>query len=214
MKILILGAAGRIARMLTKELLSQTNHSIVLYARNGYKRLNLTDENRERIVEGDFEDKGKLIDAMEGIDLVYINNMDDEKSTQTIIEAMQETSVKRVIAVCSLGIYDKAVDAFGMWNKLLMGGDSRMHPQFKSPWLLENSALEYTLLRLTWLYNQPGNTNYAISQNGESLVGSRITRQAVTQLIMDIINEKSCKFLRTNLGVSEPNTEWAKLSFD
>ena len=214
MKILILGAAGRISRMLTDELLNKTDHFIVLYARNGHKRLNLIDKNREVIVEGDFEDKGKLLVAMQGVDLVYINNMDDEKSTQTIIEAMQEVGVKRVIAVSSLGIYDEVADALGVWNKLMMGRSSRVHPQIKSPWLLENSALEYTLLRLTWLYNQPGNRNYAISQQGEPLISARVTRQAVTQLVLDIINEKSGKFLWTSLGVSEPPTDWTKVSFD
>lgn len=214
MKILILGAAGRIARMLTDQLLHKTDHSIVLYARNGYKRLPIRDDRREMIMEGDFEDKGRLIEAMEGVDLVYINNMDSEKSTQTIIEAMLETGVKRVIAASSLGIYDKAVDAFGVWNKLMIDGNSRIHPQFKSPWLLENANLEYTLLRLPWLYNQPGNTNYAISQQGEPLINAQVTRQAVTQLIMDIINEKSGKFLWTSLGVSEPATDWTKVSFD
>lgn len=34
MKILILGAAGQIARTLTNYLLEQTNHELVLYARN------------------------------------------------------------------------------------------------------------------------------------------------------------------------------------
>ena len=71
MKILILGAAGQIARMLRHELINKTNHSIVLYARNGKKRLTINDDNREVIFDGDFKDKDKLIDAMKGVDVVY-----------------------------------------------------------------------------------------------------------------------------------------------
>ena len=213
MKILILGAAGQIARMLTRELLHKTDHSLVLYARNGHKRLTLIEDSREVVVEGDFKEKDKLIDAMKDVELVYINDMGDEKSTETIIEAMQETGVKRVIAASVLGIYDEVAGAFGEWNKRMIGGSPRMDSQIESARLLESSDLDYTLLRLTWLYNKAGNTNYMISQKGEPFIGAQVTRQAVTQLILDIIEEKSGKYLRTNLGVSEPDTDWDKPSF-
>ncbi|MCK2005867.1 hypothetical protein MZM54_31555 [[Brevibacterium] frigoritolerans] len=39
MKILILGAAGQISRILTDKLIKETNHDIVLYARQGDYRL-------------------------------------------------------------------------------------------------------------------------------------------------------------------------------
>lgn len=213
MKILILGAAGQIARMLTKELLDKTDHSLVLYARNGHRRLTLIDDSREVVVDGDFKDKDKLIDAMEDVDLVYINDMGDEKSTETIIKAMQETGIKRVIAASVLGIYDEVAGAFGEWNNRMIGGSPRMDSQIESARLLESSDLDYTLLRLTWLYNEAGNTNYMISQKGEPFIGAQVTRQAVIQLIMDIIEEKSGKYLRTSLGVSEPDTDWDKPSF-
>ena len=213
MKILILGAAGQIARMLTRELLHKTDHSLVLYARNGHKRLTLIEDSREVVVEGDFKEKDKLIDAMKDVELVYINDMGDEKSTETIIEAMQETGVKRVIAASVLGIYDEVAGAFGEWNKRMIGGSPRMDSQIESARLLESSDLDYTLLRLTWLYNKAGNTNYMISQKGEPFIGAQVTRQAVTQLILDIIEEKSGKYLRTSLGVSEPDTDWDKPSF-
>lgn len=78
-----------------------------------------------------------------------------------------------------------------------------MRSQIESARILENSNLDYTLLRLTWLYNQSGNTKCIITQKGEPYIGAQVTRQAVTQLIMDIIEEKSDKYLQTSLGVSE-----------
>lgn len=213
MKILILGAAGQIARMLRNELINKNDHSIVLFARNGYQRLNVQDDKREVIFDGDFKDKDKLIDAMKDVDLVYINDMGDDKSTKTIIDAMQIAGVKRVIAASILGIYDEVPGAFGEWNKRMIGGSPRMQSQIESARLLENSNLDYTLLRLTWLYNEIGNTNYMITQKGEPFIGAQVTRQAVTQLIMDIMGEKSDKYLQTSLGVSESDTDWAKPSF-
>ncbi|RPK14743.1 NAD(P)H-binding protein [Priestia endophytica] len=213
MKILILGAAGQIAHMLTNELLNKPDHSIVLYARNGRKRLTIIDDSREVIFDGDFKDKDKLIDAMKDVDLVYINDMGNEESTKSIIDAMHDAGVRKVIAASILGIYDEVPGAFGEWNKRMIGGSSRMRSQIESARLLENSNLDYTLLRLTWLYNQTGNTKYMITQKGEPFKGAQVTRQAVTQLIMDIIEEKSDKYLQTSLGVSEPDTDWAKPSF-
>ncbi|MCY8034305.1 NAD(P)H-binding protein [Bacillus sonorensis] len=213
MKILILGAVGQIARMLKSELLNKTNHSIVLYARNGHSRLTIVDKIREVIFEGDFRDKDKMIDAMQNVDLVYINDMGDEKSTKTIIDAMHETGVKRVIAASVLGIYDEVPGAFGEWNKRMIGSSPRMRSQIESARLIESSNMDYTLLRLTWLYNEAGNTKYMITQKGEPFIGAQVTRQAVTQLIMDIIEDKSGKYSQTSLGVSEPDTDWAKPSF-
>ena len=213
MKILILGATGQIARMLTNELLGKTDHSIILYARNGHKRLKINDDNREIIFDGDFKDKAKLNDALRDVDLVYINDMGDDKSTKTITDAMHDAGVRRVIAASVLGIYDEVPGAFGKWNNRMIGGSPRMHSQIESARILENSNLDYTLLRLTWLYNENENTKYMITQKGEPFIGAQVTRQAVTQLIMDIIKEKSDKYLQTSLGVSEPDTDWAKPSF-
>lgn len=213
MKILILGAAGQISRMLTNELLNKTDHSIVLYARNGHKRLTIIDGSREIIVEGNFKDKDKLLDAMKDVDLVYINDMGDDESTKTIINAMHDAGVRKVIAASVLGIYDEVPGAFGEWNKRMIGGSPRMLSQIESARMLENSNLNYALLRLTWLYNQAGNTKYLITQEGEPFKGAQVTRQAVTQLIMDIIEDKSEKYFQTSLGVGEPGTDWAKPSF-
>ncbi|MFP3669501.1 NAD(P)H-binding protein [Priestia sp. SIMBA_032] len=213
MKILILGAAGQIARMLTNELLNKTDHSIVLYARNGHKRLTISDDSREFIVDGDFKDRDELVNAMKDVDLVYINDMGDKESTKTIIDAMHDAGVRRVIAASVLGIYDEVPGAFGEWNKRMIGGSPRMRSQIESARMLENSSLNYTLLRLTWLYNQADNTKYLITQKGEPFKGAQVTRQAVTQLIIDIIQEKSDKYLQASLGVGEPDTDWAKPSF-
>ncbi|MGG0425846.1 NAD(P)H-binding protein [Priestia megaterium] len=213
MKILILGAAGQIARMLTNELLNKTDHSIVLYARNGHKRLTISDDSREFIVDGDFKDRDELVNAMKDVDLVYINDMGDKESTKTIIDAMHDAGVRRVIAASVLGIYDEVPGAFGEWNKRMIGGSPRMRSQIESARMLENSSLNYTLLRLTWLYNQADNTKYWITQKGEPFKGAQVTRQAVTQLIIDIIQEKSDKYLQASLGVGEPDTDWTKPSF-
>ncbi|WP_447951700.1 NAD(P)H-binding protein [Chryseobacterium koreense] len=213
MNILILGAAGKIGRQLTDDLLAQTKNDLVLYAKNAHTRLKLKKSERVKIVDGDFKDLDTLTSAMDGIEVVYINDMGDDLSTNTIIEAMKKSDVKRVIAASILGIYDEVPGAFGQWNKRMIGNLPRMKAQIKSALAIEGSGLDYTLLRLSWLYDEQGNKNYSLTQKGELFKGTQVTREAVAQLITDIITAKDERYIKKSLGVSEPNTDWDKPSF-
>ncbi|WP_028298629.1 NAD(P)H-binding protein [Olivibacter sitiensis] len=213
MNILILGAAGKIGKLLTDDLLAQTKNDLVLYAKNADKRLKLKKSERVKIVDGDFKDLDTLISAMDRIDVVYINDMGDDQSTDTIVEAMNKSGVKRVIAASILGIYDEVPGAFGQWNKRMIGNSPRMKAQIKSALAIEGSELDYTLLRLSWLYDEQGNKNYSLTQKGELFKGTQVTREAVAKLITDIITAEDERYIKKSLGVSEPNTDWDKPSF-
>lgn len=213
MNILILGAAGQISLMLTNELLAQTSNNLVLYARNASTRLKEKKSEKVKIVDGDFKDVNALAKAMDGIDVVYLNDMGDDESTKTIIKAMNIAGVSHLIGASVLGIYDEVPGAFGQWNKRMIGGGTRMHAQIMSAKAVENSSLNYTLLRLTWLYNQKGNKDYTLTQKGEPFIGAQVTREAVAQLIVDIITSKDERYNKKSLGVSEPDTDWDKPSF-
>jgi nucleoside-diphosphate-sugar epimerase len=213
MNILILGAAGQIGQLLTEELLVQTEYNLVLFAKNADKRLSTKDTDRVRIIAGDFKDTKILVKTMENIDIVYINDMGDDLSTQSIIEAMDKHKIKRVIAASVLGIYDEVPGAFGRWNKMMVGSGQRMQKQIRSAQKLEQSGLDYTLLRLTWLYDQQGNNNYVLVPKGEPFKETQVTREAVTQAIIDIIMAPNDRFTRQSFGIGEPGTQWDKPSF-
>ncbi|MFC0518103.1 NAD(P)H-binding protein [Mucilaginibacter angelicae] len=213
MNILILGAAGQIGQLLTDELLARTEYNLVLYAKNADRRLSGSNPERIKIITGDFKDTKTLLKAMENIDIVYINDMGDDQSTQSIIEAMDKHKIKRVIAASVLGIYDEVPGAFGRWNKMMVGSGQRMQKQIKSAQKLEESDLDYTLLRLTWLYNQQGNNKYMLVPKGEPFKETQISRQAVAQAITDIITSLDDKYIRQSFGIGEPGTQWDKPSF-
>ncbi len=213
MNILILGAAGQIGKLVTAYLLAQTSNHLVLYARDAPSRLTLTDPARETLASGSFRDSGILVSAMQGIDVVYINDMGDDSATRAVIGAMHTAGVKRVIAASVLSIYDEVPGAFGQWNKRMLSDTARMQAQIRSASALEESSLEYTLLRLTWLYNKEGNKNYVLIPKGEPFKNTQVTRQAVAQAIVDIIGANDQRFSKQSLGVGEPNTEWNKPSF-
>ncbi|MFJ7976986.1 NAD(P)H-binding protein [Peribacillus sp. NPDC096379] len=209
MKILILGAAGQVSRMLTNRLLNEIDAEITLYARHANSRLKAASQ-RVEIIDGDFNDKAKLVEAMSGVNVVYLNDMRNAKATQSIVSAMDEAGVKRLIGATVLGIYDEVAGAFGRWNDAMVGSSA---PLYKSAAkVVEDSDLDYTLLRLTWLYNQEGNEDYELTIKGEPFIGAQVTRQAVARLIMDLLADNT-KYIGKSLGVSEPNTDFEKPSF-
>jgi hypothetical protein len=164
------------------------------------------------VIDGDFNDAQSLSLAIIGVDVVYVNDMNDAKGVATIAECMKEKNIKRIIVASILSIYNEVPGPFGKWNERMVGiGHIKAHA--RNIELVEVPEFDYTILRLTWLYNQNGNRNYMLTQKGEVFRGAQVTRQAVSQLIVDIIEEPTDKFIKTSIGVSEPNTEWDKPSF-
>ena len=211
MKILILGAAGQISKMLINRLMQETDAELVQYARNANRRIANSDPSRITIVDGDFNDSAKLLEAMDGVAIVYLNDMNSPEATQTIVDAAKKSGVAKIIGATILGIHDEVIGEFGKWNARMVGrtGTNRHKESAK---IIEDSGIDFTLLRLTWLYNQEDNERYMVSQKGEPFIGAQVARQAVARLIMDII-ENPAIYSNKSLGVSEPNTDFPKPSF-
>jgi len=207
MKILILGAAGQVARLLREKLLNESSNDLVLYARNAKERIEVSDAARETVIDGDFLDTKQLQEAMTGVDVVYLNDMGDVKAVQNVVEQMDKAGVKRFIGASILGIYNEVSGEFGEWNQQMIGSSPRMQIQKDTAKLVEESDLDYTLLRLTWLYNDDQQAAYAVTRKGEPFVGAQITRQAVAQAIFDIITSDDSTYINESLGLSEPGSE-------
>ncbi|SDK31255.1 NAD(P)H-binding protein [Lacicoccus qingdaonensis] len=206
MKVAILGAAGRISRMLTDNLRNETDHDIVLFARNASGRLEAADADKETVIDGDFKDRDVLKRAISGADVVYLNEMADTNGIENIIEVMEETEVSRLVAASVLDIYDDVAGEFGRWNDNIIGNLPVMQVHKENAQSVEDSGLDYTLLRLTWLYDDAEKESYSTTDKGEPFVGAQVTRNAVARMVMDIIQDPS-KFSRESPGVFEPGSE-------
>lgn len=214
MKILILGAAGQISKMIERNLILETKNELVLYARDAAKRITPLDSEREQVVDGDFLNRSAMKKAMQGVETVYLNDMGNPQAIAMILEIMKETGVRRIIGATILGIYDEVAGAFGRWNQQMLGNSRRYQDQKDSAKLIEESGVDYTLLRLTWLYNEQRNEAYAYTLKGEPFVGAEVTRQAVARLVSDILASQDNQFSNQSLGVYEPGSEkLAKPSF-
>jgi uncharacterized protein YbjT (DUF2867 family) len=82
-----------------------------------------------------------LKEAIAGQDIVYANLSGElEAMAKNIVKAMEETEVKKLIFISSIGIYDVPLRPV-------------LKPYRKATDVIEASDLEYTILRPTWFTN-------------------------------------------------------------
>jgi uncharacterized protein YbjT (DUF2867 family) len=187
-KVLVIGASGSLAKYVIDTLQNVPNVHLTLLARNKSKIVN--DTVNCTVVEADVMDYDKLRTAVRGQDIVYINLAGDlEKMTLNIVKAMQETNVKRVIAISSIGIYETPLKPV-------------LIPYRKLADILESSNLDYTILRPDW-FTYDNEVSFTITHKGEPEIGSAISRKSIAAFIATLIQNPDL-YKRENLGISKP----------
>ncbi|KRO00599.1 NAD(P)H-binding protein [Companilactobacillus kimchiensis] len=209
-KIILLGATSNISKYLIPMLLENTDTEITLFARRASQRL--TDyQNNDRItlVDGDWNNISDLESAIKNQNIVYMATGHFIDANKNIVKAMNDNQVQRLIVAGGLGIYDEVAGKFGQWNAQMMGDYAGIK---KAAAVIDQSKLDYTFLRMSWLYNQDGNYKYQVVPQGQPMKGTQVTRQAVAKLVTDIVLDPNL-YKSESIGVVEPNTEWDKPSF-
>ena len=162
---------------------------LTLFLRNK-RKLSASRADKQTVIEGDVLDYPVLKRAICGHDIVYINLAGNlEAMTQNIVRAMQETGVRRVIAISSIGIYDKPLRAV-------------LQPYRKLADLIEESDLDYTILRPDWFTNA-NEVDYALTRKGEPESGSAISRKSIAAFIAKLVANPEL-YKNENLGIAKP----------
>lgn len=197
MNILIIGAGGQIPEVLIPLLQEQDHLSLTLFGRNA---ASLPYENVRKI-SGDAGNESDLIHAMQNQDIIYMN-FDNKKITERVIDAMHKVGVKRIIQAGVLSVYGEVAEPFSTWNTRMMGSSIARSRGVEA---LEASDLDYTYMRMTWLYNGD-RSDYVASPKGEPFLGTQITRQAIAQFVLDNILGKR-NDVKASIGLWEPGSE-------
>jgi uncharacterized protein YbjT (DUF2867 family) len=189
--VIILGASGNIAKHVIDILVKEDDVNLTLFLRNP-RRLNNKDVSKSQILGGDVLNYDQLKNAIIGQDIVYANLAGDlEAMAKNIVNAMEETGVKKLIFICSIGIYETPLKPV-------------LKPYRKAADVIETSELDYTILRPTWFTNA-NEVDYETTRKGEPEKGSVISQKSLATLISKII-ESPEDFKRANLGVNKPNS--------
>ncbi|KRN18672.1 hypothetical protein FC75_GL000439 [Lacticaseibacillus camelliae DSM 22697 = JCM 13995] len=201
--MLILGANGRIARLVRQRLLQETDAHLTLYLRRA-KRLGQINPTRETVVEADVNDYQALYQAMVSQDIVYSNlGGEFEPMAENIVKAMTSASVDRLIYVTGLGLYHEVPGEFGRWVEEDVGSDV-MDDTRRAAQLIETSNLDYTLIRAAYLTDDD-EVDYELTAKGTPFKGTIVSRKSVADLIVNtIVNPRLHRY--SSLGIDKPGT--------
>lgn len=213
--ITILGAAGQIAQKLTATLLTYTDMHLTLYGRQLSTRLHpeILEHERVTVIEGSFQNPAKLEEAVTNAEIVFVGAMESGSDMAAIVKALSRKNVRRVIGLSMAGLSGEFPAALEKWtfDSLPI---SYVQGERQARNVLRESNLNYTILRLTWLYNDPENTNYELIPEGVQFNDAQVTREAVVKAIFDILHvDDETPFHRASIGIGEPGTHSDKPSF-
>jgi uncharacterized protein YbjT (DUF2867 family) len=188
-KILIIGASGSLAQYVIEALKELDNIALTLFLRNK-NRLSKSLAEGCTIIEGDAMKYNDLKNAIEGKEIIYVNLAGNlEPMAKNIVKAMQESGVKRIIAISSIGIHENPL------RPVLI-------PYRKLADVIESSGLDYTILRPDWFTNA-NEVSYSITHKGEPEQGSAISRKSIASFISTIVENPELH-KKQNLGISKP----------
>lgn len=208
-KILILGAHDATAQIVIDRLLDETDNELVLFLRKANRLRRYADNARINLFEGDAQNLSQLTQAMHDVDVVYSNlgGVDLAKSTQTVLDAMQQTGRTRLIFYSALGAMHEVPGKFGEWNEQAIAA---FLPGFRKSdeLIIQHPDINTTQLRPAWLTDH-NEIDYEITQASEPFKGTEVSRQSVADMIMRLIKEPSL-YPNTSIGLNKPHTDGDK----
>lgn len=203
--LLTLGANGRIARLVRKDLLTgESDTHLTEYLRIA-NRLPVLDPTRETTIEGDVNDYPRLVHAMQGQDIVLADlGGQFEPMADKTVRAMDQAGVKRLIWITGLGLYHEVSGEFGRWVEESCGHEV-MEDTRRAGRLIEDSDLDYTIIRAAYMDDQP-DRDYELTEKGQPYRGTTVSRNSIADLIEKILADPT-EHSRASLGISRPGTD-------
>ena len=196
-RILIIGATGSIGSKLRKTLLSKTDYKLTLFSTSA-NRLQIN-PNREVAISGDVNNKNDLIRAIQNQDVVFAALSGSlGRMAKSIVDVMERSPTRRLIFISSMGIYNEIPRSIGGGN---LNENSMLRPYREAADVIEASTLDYTIIRPGWF--DEGSDNYEITRKGEAFKGHDVSRQAIANLVLKLIQQSGFG-IRESLGINRP----------
>lgn len=199
MKVLIIGATGSIGRVVSAELLKDTNAKLVLAARR-VSPVMISDVSRETAINLDVTNDQELAAALDGVDFVFAS-LSGRMNTfaKHLVKVMDQVGVKRLAFITTMGIYQEIPSWLGEspnpYHNMIL------RPYRQAADTIEDSDLDYTIIRPGWLDN--GSADYELTKKGEPFGGHDVSRYAIANLVTRMV--KNPEFgNRESLGINRP----------
>ncbi|WP_298523778.1 NAD(P)H-binding protein [uncultured Methanobrevibacter sp.] len=195
MNIAILGASGRFGRAFTAKLLTNPNYQLTVISRT--VRNIFEDSHRVTAKNVDCTNLKDLKGALENQDIVYCAVSGSD--LPVIARNLCEINPKRVIFMNVVGIYNELSEGNG--DEYNVKNEKEQIPNRNSAEILEDSALDYTILRCGYMI--PGEEDdYVITKKGETPKGYISTLQSIEKISIDIIENPEL-YSRESISVTK-----------
>lgn len=196
--VLIIGATGTVGGTTRQYLLANTTDQLTLMARNT-RRLGNLNADRERAIAGSVTDKTALQDALKGQDVVFAALSGNLRAmAQSLVAAMDEVGVKRLLFITSMGIYNEIPAAVGASGNLASNPVLQTYRDAAD--VIEASDLNYTIIRPGW-FDNGNDTAYQVTHKGEPFGGHDVSVVSIADLVMRLTHDPKLG-ARDSLGIN------------
>lgn len=198
MNIAVLGATGKFGRMFISKLLSIPDYQITAISKsagNIYENSHrVTAKSMDATIQKD------LKKTLENQDIVFcaVSGPDQVAIARNLVEL----KVKRLIFMSFVGIYNELPQGNG--DEFNMDNESEQRIHRNAVDIIENSSLDYTILRLGYIVYQ-NEEDYVITKKGEPAKGYVSNAKSIEKITLDIIqNPKlySCESISVTRDMS------------
>lgn len=198
-RILILGASGTFGKALVKRLNDGRGCYLTLVSRHASACYN--ESERSHVVDCDAMKVDDLQRAMTDCHVVYcaISGDDLPVIAENTVSAMKKAGVRRLIFMGAVGIYNEIpVD---MDDEDNVRNNPDQIPNRKAVDIVENSGLDYTVLRPGYLRDGDMD-DFILTFKGEQAKGYVSTIPSVVELAVRLINDDTL-YVRQSVSITK-----------
>jgi len=197
--VLIIGATGTLGSAVRQTLLSATNQQLTLFSRHA-KKLKIN-EQRERVINGNVLNPSDLAAALVDQDVIFVALSGDMAAyAQSLVDSINGLAKKpKLIFITTMGIYQEIPNWLGTSPDPNKNSILRSYRQAAD--IIEESDLNYTLIRPGWFTNGP--VDYEITHKGEPFGGHDASIQSIADLVKRLVLDTELG-KRDSLGINTP----------
>lgn len=161
-KVVIFGAAGHTGKYITRKMKQQKDVELTVFVRNPAKFGDMDLEN-VKVIQGDALIAEDVKKAVEGQDVMICSLEGDVLSmARNIVNALPETTVKRIIWITGMGIHHEITGLRGMMLNML----AKQRPEYiEAADFIAGSSAVTTLLRCPGI-KDGDNEQYYLTKEG------------------------------------------------
>ncbi|EKW99357.1 NAD(P)H-binding protein [Ligilactobacillus saerimneri] len=210
-KVLILDTTKKLPAAVLDEFLEESFDDLVMYGEN-LDAIHVTAPEREEKITGRLDDEDQLVQAMTGVDYVFLDTS-DASILNHVLHAIKQAQGPKLIYASAVGIYDEVPGKFGEWLKEHRG-EEFLNQMKQLTDTVEQSGVTYTILRLPPTYTNSMNDNYQARTRNQQFMFTQVSREAVGRAITQIVRDQRGEYDNLNIALGEPGSEGDAPIFD